>query len=93
MLPTELIQLIQDYYGTDNENYIRRGLRYMFLLSPGFFTWGSDREQTLHIFLRYYETAHAKDFVDHLLLGINWQTVENHWATSSELNAILSALK
>ena len=92
MLPKELIRIIGEFYGNDDENYIRRGLRYMFLVNPAFFTWGSDREDTLHVFLQYYETQNARAFIDQLLGEINWQEAEGYWASSSELTAILSQL-
>ena len=92
MLPDSLVQLILEYYGTDEQNYIRRGLRYMFLISPSYFSWGSDRNETLHIFLMYYENRNAKSFIEHLLKGTNWKEAESIWATESELRQILSHL-
>jgi len=94
-IPTEIICLISSFNGTDEELRTERGLRFMFLLTGKFFSWGlGDRDETLHKFLELYDIRKSKALVDALLWDeATWMAHEKHWASESEYKAILHNIR
>ena len=93
-LPTEVVDLISSFNGNQSELNCERGLRYMFLFSGKFFSWGlGNREQTLHKFLELYQ-PHRKEIKNlaKVLLAKekDWKEIESHWASALRVKGILS---
>ena len=91
-IPKDVIDLISSYNGTDEELRTERGLRFMFLLTGKFFSWGlGDRDETIHKFLELYDIRKSKFLVDTLLWDEDtWAKHESHWASEVEFKQLLS---
>ena len=90
-LPTQIIDIISEFNGSQEELNTERGLRYMFLMTGKFFSWGlGDRDETLHRFLELYQINKCKDLVEILLKDeLDWKKKEDHWASTKQVKEIL----
>jgi hypothetical protein len=92
-LPSEIVDIISSFNGTQSELNCERGLRYMFLFNGKFFSWGlGNREETLPEFFALYQPNRVsiRDLVKCLLKNENWKEVEDYWATEFRVKNILS---
>ena len=93
-LPTNIVDLISSFNGTQSELNCERGLRYMFLFNNKYFSWGlGNREETLPEFFELYKPCDTscKDLVKLLLKNEKyWKNIEDYWATQFEVKNILS---
>ena len=91
-LPIEIVNLISSFNGSQEELLTERGLRYMFLMTGKFFSWGlGNRDETLHRFLELYEIKKSKDLVKLLLRDEKcWKDKEDFWATENQVKKILT---
>ena len=92
-LPIELVDLISSFNGSQQELHTERGLRYMFLMTGKFFSWGlGDRDATLHRFLELYDIKKSKCLVELLLKEEKWEDKESFWATEKEVKKFLTEM-
>lgn len=93
-LPADIIDIISSFNGSQNELNTERGLRFMFLQTGKFFSWGDDREKTIHRFLELYDIRKCQELVKRLLKDeINWESKESFWATEIVVKKLLNNIR
>jgi len=94
-LPIIIIDLISSFNGSQSELNTERGLRFMFLMTGKFFSWGlGNRDETLHRFLELYDIKKSQNLVELLLKDEKtWKSIESYWATEFQVKEILCTIQ